>query len=63
MKTGKYRPSDLYPTPTDPHVKSEYEDYLRKRLACAGKRSTGLNLVRRAAGCAPGLRTRRFPNG
>jgi 4-hydroxy-4-methyl-2-oxoglutarate aldolase len=32
MKTGKYKPSDLYPNPIDPELKKEYEEYLRKRL-------------------------------
>ncbi len=37
MKTGKYKPSDLYPNPADPALKKEYEDYLR-RLANKGDR-------------------------
>lgn len=32
MRTGKYRPSDLYPNPTDPEMKKQYEEYLKKRL-------------------------------
>ncbi|MCS7027065.1 MAG: dimethylmenaquinone methyltransferase [Bryobacteraceae bacterium] len=33
--TGKYKSSDLYPSPNDPALKKEYEEYLKKRL---GKR-------------------------
>jgi 4-hydroxy-4-methyl-2-oxoglutarate aldolase len=29
--SGKYKSSELYPTPQDPALKKEYEDYLRKR--------------------------------
>ncbi|MEW5976854.1 MAG: dimethylmenaquinone methyltransferase [Acidobacteriota bacterium] len=31
--TGRYKSSDLYPSPTDPELKKEYEDYKKKRLA------------------------------
>ncbi|MBL8228422.1 MAG: dimethylmenaquinone methyltransferase [Bryobacterales bacterium] len=30
--TGKYKSSDLYPSPSDPALKKEYEEYLKKRL-------------------------------
>lgn len=30
--TGKYRSSDLYPSPRDPALKAEYEEYLKKKL-------------------------------
>jgi 4-hydroxy-4-methyl-2-oxoglutarate aldolase len=33
LLTGKYKSSDLYPAPSDPVLKREYEDYLKKRLA------------------------------
>lgn len=29
---GKYKSTDLYPTPKDPKMKQEYEDYKKKRL-------------------------------
>ena len=29
---GKYNSTDIYPSPTDPVLKKEYEDYLKKRL-------------------------------
>jgi 4-hydroxy-4-methyl-2-oxoglutarate aldolase len=32
LLTGKYKSSDIYPTPTDPELKKEYEEYLQKRL-------------------------------
>ncbi len=31
--TGKYKSSDLYPSPTVPELKKEYEEYLKKKLA------------------------------
>jgi len=31
--TGKYKSSDIYPSPRDPALKQEYEEYLKKRLA------------------------------
>jgi len=31
--TGKYKSSDIYPSPRDPTLKQEYEEYLKKRLA------------------------------
>jgi len=31
MLTGKYRSSDLYPSPKDPALKKEYEEYLKKK--------------------------------
>jgi 4-hydroxy-4-methyl-2-oxoglutarate aldolase len=30
--TGKYKSSDIYPSPHDPALKKEYEEYLKKRL-------------------------------
>jgi len=33
MRTGKYKSSDLYPTPKDPELKKQYEDFKRKRMA------------------------------
>lgn len=30
--TGKYKSSELYPSPSDPALKKEYEEYLKKRL-------------------------------
>jgi 4-hydroxy-4-methyl-2-oxoglutarate aldolase len=32
IMTGKYKSSDIYPSPSDPALKKEYEEYLRKRL-------------------------------
>jgi 4-hydroxy-4-methyl-2-oxoglutarate aldolase len=32
LKTGKYRSSDLYPSPKDPALKKQYEDYKRQHL-------------------------------
>ncbi len=32
MMTGKYKASDLYPTPWDPQLKKEYEEYLKSKL-------------------------------
>lgn len=32
FNTGKYKSSDLYPTPKDPALKKEYEEYLKKQL-------------------------------
>lgn len=32
LQTGKYRSSDIYPTPADPKLKAEYEEYKKKRL-------------------------------
>lgn len=30
--TGKYKASDLYPTPTVPELKKEYEEYVKQKL-------------------------------
>lgn len=30
--TGKYKSSEIYPSPTDPKLKKEYEDYLKEHL-------------------------------
>lgn len=32
MKTGKYKSSELYPSPKDPELKKQYEEFKRKRL-------------------------------
>ncbi|MGA3328032.1 MAG: dimethylmenaquinone methyltransferase [Terriglobia bacterium] len=32
LLTGKYKASDLYPTPWDPQLKKEYEGYLKQKL-------------------------------
>ncbi|HEY2933338.1 MAG TPA: dimethylmenaquinone methyltransferase [Acidobacteriota bacterium] len=32
LLTGKYKSSDLYPSPKDPELKKEYEEYLKKKL-------------------------------
>jgi regulator of RNase E activity RraA len=32
FKTGKYKSSELYPSPTDPALKKEYEEYLKAHL-------------------------------
>jgi 4-hydroxy-4-methyl-2-oxoglutarate aldolase len=32
LMTGKYKSSDIYPTPSDPALKKEYEEYLKKKL-------------------------------
>jgi regulator of RNase E activity RraA len=29
---GKYKSTDIYPSPPDPALKKEYEEYLNKRL-------------------------------
>ncbi len=31
LLTGKYKSSDLYPSPKDPELKKEYEEYLKKK--------------------------------
>ena len=33
LASGKYKSSQLYPSPSDPALKREYEEYLKKRLA------------------------------
>jgi len=33
LLTGKYKSSELYPSPSDPALKREYEEYLKNRLA------------------------------
>ena len=33
LLTGKYKSSEIYPSPSDPALKKEYEEYLKKRLA------------------------------
>jgi 4-hydroxy-4-methyl-2-oxoglutarate aldolase len=32
FKTGKYKASELYPSPADPALKKEFEEYLKKRM-------------------------------
>jgi hypothetical protein len=32
IKTGKYKSTDIYPSPRDPALKKEYEDYLKQKL-------------------------------
>lgn len=32
IKTGKYKSSDIYPSPRDPELKKEYEQYLKQHL-------------------------------
>jgi regulator of RNase E activity RraA len=32
LNTGKYKSSEIYPSPSDPALKKEYAEYLRKRL-------------------------------
>jgi 4-hydroxy-4-methyl-2-oxoglutarate aldolase len=32
LLTGKYKSSEIYPTPRDPALKKEYEEYLKKKL-------------------------------
>ena len=32
LDTGKFKSSDIYPSPHDPALKKEYEEYLKKRL-------------------------------
>jgi regulator of RNase E activity RraA len=36
--TGKYKASELYPTPPNPELRKEYEEYLKKRLEEKRKR-------------------------
>jgi len=33
FQTGKYKASELYPSPRDPVLKKEFDEYLKKRLA------------------------------
>ena len=35
LLTGKYKSSEIYPTPRDPALKKEYEEYLKKKLGKA----------------------------
>jgi regulator of RNase E activity RraA len=32
FRTGKYKASELYPSPADPALKKEFDEYLKKRL-------------------------------
>jgi 4-hydroxy-4-methyl-2-oxoglutarate aldolase len=32
FKTGKYKSTDIYPSPRDPALKKEYEEYLKEKL-------------------------------
>jgi len=31
LLTGRYKSSEIYPTPKSPELKQEYEDYLKKK--------------------------------
>ena len=33
FKTGKYKSSEIYPTPRDPELKKQYEEYKKKKMA------------------------------
>ena len=33
MKTGKYKSSEIYPSPKDPALKKQYEEYKKKRMS------------------------------
>jgi len=33
IKTGKYKSSEIYPSPKDPELKRQYEEYKKKRMA------------------------------
>jgi 4-hydroxy-4-methyl-2-oxoglutarate aldolase len=33
MKTGKYKSSEIYPSPRDPELKKQYEEYKKKKMA------------------------------
>ncbi len=35
MKTGKYKSSEIYPSPKDPALKKQYEEYKKKRMGVA----------------------------
>jgi len=37
LRTGKYKSSEIYGSPTDPALKKEYEEYLKKRLEEKGR--------------------------
>jgi regulator of RNase E activity RraA len=39
--SGTYKSSDLYPSPQDPKLKQDYDDYTRKRLAEMGLKTKG----------------------
>jgi 4-hydroxy-4-methyl-2-oxoglutarate aldolase len=32
FKTGKYKSTDIYPSPHDPALKKEYEEYKKEKL-------------------------------
>ena len=32
LLTGKYKSSEIYPSPSDPALKKEYEEYLKQKL-------------------------------
>jgi hypothetical protein len=32
IMTGKYKSSEIYPSPSDPALKKEYAEYVKKRL-------------------------------
>jgi hypothetical protein len=33
LRTGKYKSSEIYPTPGDPELKKQYDEYKKKKLA------------------------------
>jgi len=33
LMTGKYKSSEIYPTPSDPALKKEYDEFRKKKLA------------------------------
>ena len=33
IKTGNYKPTDIYPSPRDPELKKQYEEYKKKKMA------------------------------
>jgi len=41
LLTGKYKSSELYPSPSDPELKREYEDFLRRKRAEKANRASG----------------------
>jgi hypothetical protein len=33
IKTGKYKSSEIYPSPKDPELKRQYEEFKKKKMA------------------------------
>ena len=33
IKTGKYKSSEIYPSPKDPALKQQYEDFKKKKMS------------------------------